>query len=183
MVVSKGKSPFSKTVKEIIEWVSSIAAALIFVTLLFTYVFRVVGVSGSSMNPTLSTGDRVIISGLFYEPKYGDIVVTTQSDEDDKPLIKRVIAVGGQTVKIDSESGDVYVDGKLLEESYISGKTFETGDMVGEIIVPEGEVFLMGDNRAISLDSRFNEIGTIDERHILGKVYLRIWPFSEIELY
>ena len=183
MVIPKGKIPFSKATREVLEWLFSIATALIFVTILFTYVFRVVGVSGSSMYPTFKTGDRVIISSLFYTPKRGDIIVTTQTDEDDKPLIKRIIALGGQTVRIDGENGDVYVDGVKIDEPYISGKTFETGDMEGELVVPEGEVFVMGDNRAISWDSRFSAVGTIDERYILGKVYLKVWPVSEIELY
>lgn len=167
-----------KTAREIIEWVASVITALVFVTVLFTYVVRVVSVDGDSMEPTLNTGDRVIISSLFYEPKAGDIVVISQPNEKNKPLIKRIIAVGGQTVRIDGETGNVYVDGKIIDEDYISGKTFELGDMTEEITVPDGHVFVMGDNREVSWDSRYEAVGTIDERYILGKAYLRVWPFS-----
>lgn len=183
MVISKSDAKLSRLSKELTEWLSSIVFALVLVTVLFTYIFRIVGISGDSMEPNFHTGDRVIISNLFYSPKPGDVVVITQPNERNEPLIKRIIATGGQTVYIDSSTGTVYVDGAALEEDYVIDKTYVTGDMKGPLTVPEGYVFVMGDNRPYSWDSRYDEVGVIDERYLLGKVYLRIWPFSDIKVF
>jgi signal peptidase I len=165
-------------VSEVYDWVSCIVAALLICVTVFVFFARVVGVIGSSMVPTLHDTDKVIISDLFYKPEYGDIVVLRKETFDEKPIVKRVIATEGQTVNIDFERGIVYVDGEALEENYINDLTHNAIDFEGEITVPEGQVFVMGDNRNRSTDSRDDRIGCVDTRYIMGKVLLRIWPIS-----
>ena len=115
--------------RELVEWIDSVAISVLCVVLLFTFVFRMVGVKGTSMQDTLQSGDKVIIYNLFYKPKAGDIVVISRSDliEGDgqvaEPIIKRVIATEGQTIRFDFDTGDVYVDEQLLDEPYIKDKT------------------------------------------------------------
>lgn len=164
---------------EVYEWVSCIVAALLICVLVFVFLARVVGVIGSSMVPTLHDSDRVIISDLFYTPEYGDIVVLRKESFDEKPIVKRVIATEGQTVNIDFELGIVYVDGTALEEDYTAELTHNAIDFEDEITVPEGHVFVMGDNRNRSTDSRDDRIGCVDTRFIMGKVLIRIWPISD----
>lgn len=177
------KSISERTVKPILEWLESIAVAVITVVLLFTFVFRVVGIVGPSMQNTLYEGDKIIISGLFYTPRCGDVVVISRnytnefSDEtaSEEPIIKRIIATEGMTVDIDFEKGIVYVDGKALEEEYTKGLTTAKYDVAFPILVEEGKVFVLGDNRNNSMDSRDSRIGLIDERYILGKALFRVY--------
>jgi signal peptidase I len=145
------------------------------VVLLLSFVFRHAEVIGSSMDTTLANGEHLIISDLFYTPERGDIIVfEDHSTIYKKPLIKRVIAVGGDHIRI--KNGVVHLNGALLDESaYIRG-AYTMGNV--DMIVPDGEVFVMGDNRGASDDSRNNLIGTIDEDAILGKVILRFFPFD-----
>lgn len=166
---------------ELFEWLETIAFSLVFVILVFTFVFRIVGVDGESMQNTLENGDRLIISHLFYQPKAGDIVVVTQPNAVNKPLIKRIVALGGQTVDIDTERGLVYVDGVVINEPYIKEPTVRipSPPVTFPYTVPEGCVFVMGDNRNNSLDSRSTDVGPIDERYILGKAVFRIFPFNK----
>ena len=147
--------------------------------LIYTLFFRVVVVKGGSMNDTLVDGDRLLlISGLLYQnPQRGDIVVAAKdSFRDGEPIIKRVIATEGQVVDIDFKTGAVYVDGELLYETYISTPTTHYEGVNFPVTVPEGCVFVMGDNRGDSLDSRSTQIGFIDEREILGKAVLLVFP-------
>ena len=130
------------------------------------------------MESTLFSRDRVLISNLFYTPEQGDIVVFRKASYKEEALIKRVIALEGQTVDIDFEEGLVYVDGVALNEPYVNTPTNMQLDFEGEITVPEGCVFVLGDNRNKSNDSRDDRIGCIDERFILGRVVLRITPLS-----
>lgn len=164
---------------DLYEWAEAVVFSLSFVVLLFTFIFRIVGVDGISMLNTLQNGDRVIISDINYTPKQGDIIVLSTKALD-KPIIKRVIATGGQTVNINYESHQVFVDGKELSEPYIKEPTaFEgVGPVKMPVTVPKGDVFVMGDNRNESLDSRSSEIGMIDIRYILGKAVFRIFPFN-----
>ena len=149
--------------------------------LLFVFVIRVVDVRGTSMWPTLQNGDKMLVSDLFYTPKQGDIVVFKKDEYDpDKALVKRVIAVEGQEVNIDFANGLVYVDGEVIEEAYINEATQKKLDFIGPQTVPEGCVFVMGDNRNASSDSRKAEIGMVDERLIVGKVLLRVFPLDSI---
>lgn len=164
---------------EVYDWTEAVVFSVGAVVLLFTFVFRIVGVDGWSMLDTLGNGDRVMISVVGAAPKRGDIVVLTTKAVD-KPIIKRVIAVGGQTVDIDYDRHTVEVDGKILSEPYIREPTaFRGQDPVAmPVRVPKGFVFVMGDNRNESLDSRSAAIGLVDERQILGKAVFRIFPLK-----
>lgn len=154
---------------------------LAFVTLFFVFALRVVSVSGSSMYPTLVNRDYVtLLSNVFYRDiKPGDIVVARVPTFDEEPIVKRVIATAGQTVDIDFEQGVVYVDGVALEEDYISEPTYnqfyERG-VTFPLKVDPGHIFLLGDNRNDSYDSRLALIGQVDTRYVLGKVVFLMLP-------
>ena len=147
------------------------------VVLLFTFVSRTIDVNGTSMEPTLINTDWVIVTNMFYTPKVGDIVIIGPGEGHEEPLVKRVIATEGQTLKIDFENGEIYVDGVLLNEDYIQGQTIE-GDAVIPEIIPEGKVFVLGDNRTVSLDSRYQKVGLIDALSIIGKAQIDIIPHT-----
>ncbi len=156
------------------------------VTIVFVFVIRLVGVSGSSMYPTLNDKDYLgLLSNVFYQnPQQGDVVVATVpyfEERDEGPIVKRVIATEGQTVDIDFDAGEVYVDGVMLDESYINEKTFVDFAQYGQsmdypVVVEEDHVFLMGDNRNHSTDSRFAPVGQVAQEDLLGKVLFLIWP-------
>ena len=164
---------------ELFGWLQTIISAMVFCVLIFVFLFRTVGVVGPSMEQTLHQGDRLIISGLFYTPKYGDIVVLRKDTFKNDPIIKRVIATEGQTIDIDFDRGVVYVDGISLEEPYINALTTLREDFQGPVTVPDGCVFVMGDNRNRSTDSRTSSIGCVDVRYIIGRVILRLAPFNQ----
>ncbi|MBR7132952.1 MAG: signal peptidase I [Clostridia bacterium] len=192
--------PQKRTIgQEVLEWLDVLVTAIVAVVIVFTLLFRVATISGNSMLNTLiganpyngSVGDKVIITNLAYTPEYGDIVVISRNIENtvesqltaEEPIIKRVIAVGGQTVDIDFETGTVYVDGKALEEDYISSPTVDAADVQFPVYVPEGYIFVLGDNRGDSLDSRSSRIGEnglVDTRYVLGHAIYRIFPFNRI---
>lgn len=132
------------------------------------------------MLPTLEDQERLVISNLFYEPKAGDIVVLCgEADkEEGRTLIKRIIATEGQTVDIDFEAGEVYVDGEKLSEPYILEPTYLDEGTEFPLTVPEGEIFVMGDNRNGSRDSRSTTIGTVKEEYIVGRTLFRFFPFD-----
>lgn len=167
---------------ETYDWLEAVVFSVAVVVMIFTFLFRIVGVEGPSMENTLQNGDRVIISILDYHPKSGDIVVLNTRAIPTSPIIKRVVAVGGQTVNIDYTTGAVYVDGKLQKEPYIRELThFEGENPVSmPVKVPKGDVFVMGDNRNNSLDSRSGAIGNVDVRNIMGHAVLRIFPTKAI---
>ena len=140
---------------------------------------RIIVVDGPSMERTLLNGDyMLLVSNMFYkEPKYGDVVVVSkQAYDNGKPIVKRVIATAGQTVDIDFNLGQVYVDGELLDEDYINDYTYREEGTVFPLTVPEGEVFLMGDNRNHSNDSRDSSLGTVDTRLLIGKAVFLVFP-------
>lgn len=175
----------------IFDWLEVLVHAIIAVVICFSFLFRIATIDGPSMENTLHNGERVIITNLFYEPKAGDIVVISRNKEnsiytmtnDNTPIIKRVIALEGQTVDIDFEQGVVYVDGVALDEPYTKTPTNRKSDIEFPITVDEGCVFVLGDNRNDSLDSRSTQIGEygmIDTRYILGHAIFRIVPFDKI---
>lgn len=192
----KGKRGALQTVFDYFE-TFCFAVALMMVLLLF--VFRYVSVDGSSMRETLHDRDKLIISNLFYTPKTGDIVVVNPENHSpsDNPIIKRVIATGGQKVYIDYANWEVYVDGVKLDEPYINAMREEErrryGEGVGmskgdvprfqrEFTVEDGKVFVMGDNRNNSHDSRYADYGEIGVNRILGRVLFRVFPdFGAVE--
>lgn len=183
----------------LLEWLDIIVPVLVTVIIIFSFVFRLSTIDGDSMRNTLigqnkykgTVGDRVIITNLWYEPKNSDIVVISRNaqntvgaqESSEMPIIKRVIAVGGQTVNIDFQEGIVYVDGVALKEDYISSPTTNSYDVEFPVYVPEGYIFVLGDNRADSLDSRSSRIGEnglIDTRYVLGHAIFRVYPFDRI---
>ncbi len=174
----------NKQRKETLEWLEMIVVSILIVVLAFTFFFRMVGISGSSMEQTVFDGERVMIFGAFYQPKQGDIVVVSRDylQQDKEPIIKRIIATEGQEVYLDHANNKVFVDGKELSEPYVYSQfdpLTESGIMVqNPHVVADGCVFVMGDHRDVSSDSR--AMGDIDQRYILGKVICRIYPFNKI---
>ena len=184
--VSESKEDKKKKFAEVLyEWVGEVIIAVAIVAVFFSFFFRVVTVFGGSMEPNFYGNDKLIVSSFLSKVDNGDVVVAV--DVLDSPIIKRVIAKGGQTVDIDNETGTVYVDGKALDESaYIkNGITFSNGadKLSFPITVKEGHYFLLGDNRTISQDSRFISVGEVSEDKLLGEVKARIFPFSKFKLY
>ncbi|MDR0671520.1 MAG: signal peptidase I [Oscillospiraceae bacterium] len=185
----KANEPFDFR-RELYDWAHALVTSIIIVGLLFSFVARVIGVDGPSMQDTLFGDQKLIISKLLYTPKRGDVIVFTKKgihemlpgSEADQPLVKRIIAVGGETVDINFETHQVFVDGVLLNEPYILEPTARRSDIVFPHTVPEGHVFVMGDNRNMSADSRTSQVGTIDTRYILGRVLLRVWPLQDFGL-
>jgi len=185
-----------KVKMELYDWMQCIVSAIICGIFIFVFIGRTIGVEGDSMRQTLHYYDRVIMSNLFYTPKNGDIVVfqSPSSSFGGIPLVKRVIAVAGQTLDIDFETGDVmvyehdtsgamvriaglnYTHDMVIDEKYINELTQRRIDFSGSITVPEGYVFVMGDNRNHSSDSRDNRVGLVDTRYILGKVLFLLIP-------
>jgi len=159
---------------ELCDWTESIVLAVVVVVLLFTFVGRTSVVSGSSMVPTLHSGDLLLVSRLGDEAAAGSIVVVTKPYSGGEPLIKRVIATEGQMIDVNFDLGVVFVNGEMIDEPYVSGPTNVSFDMEFPATVPEGCVFCMGDNRNGSYDSRAVEIGMIDTRYILGRVVFRL---------
>ncbi len=167
--------------REIHDWILSLLTALIICILLFSFVLHPIDVVGTSMLPSLHDGEKMLVSGLFYRPKAGDVVVFKKDEYDpSKSLVKRVIATEGQEVNIDFENGIVYIDGTPLSEPYIADLTYNKLDFIGPKKVPKGCVFVMGDNRNASIDSRKSEIGMLDTRLILGRAYYVVYPLSAL---
>ena len=169
--------------KDMYDWVQCLIVALIICVVFFAFFVRIIDVVGTSMNPTLNNSDKMLVSGLFYKPQVGDVVVFKKDEYNpNKALVKRVIAVEGQEINIDFDRGIVYIDGQPIQEDYIAELTKTKEDFIGPKTVPEGCVFVMGDNRNMSTDSRKTEIGMVDTRLILGKAYMVIYPLSEFRV-
>ena len=163
----------------VLEWYEALISAALVLVLVFSFFFRIIQVDGSSMVPTLVNGDKLIVWGAGYTPQRGDVVIVDSYTSYGKPLVKRVIAKGGDTVSIDYATGTVAVNGEVLQEDYIAEPTYLGYDVQFPYTVPEGTVFVMGDNRNQSLDSRSTYVGCIDERDILGRVLLCFMPFTD----
>ena len=165
---------------DLYEWIQSLMTALVICMAIFIFIIRVIDVSGSSMFPTLHDGDKMLVSNLFYTPHAGDVVVfKTDRYDPERALVKRVIATEGQEISIDFDRGIVYIDGLPVEEDYIAELTKTKLDFIGPQTVPEGCMFVMGDNRNASTDSRKKEIGMVDQRMLLGRAYYVIFPLSD----
>lgn len=173
----KSKLPF------LFDSVSILISAIFAIVVIFTFLFRFAGVVGPSMQPTLYENDWLIVDTAESSYHRGDIIISTQPNAFNEPIVKRVIASGGQTVKIDFETGSVYVDGEKLDEPYVQGETTNSEGFSGSVEVPEGKLFVMGDNRLHSTDSRSSAIGLLDERYIIGKVKVRFLPFDSFKVF
>ena len=172
--------------KELLGWVRDILLAVVIAAILLAFLKPII-IQQESMQPTFYSGDYVITSrqayNVFGEPERGDVIVfkTDMYDDKGKPknLIKRIIGIPGDTVEI--IDGYVYLNGELLEEEYIAEQGI-SGDMEA-VTVAEGQLFAMGDNRRVSLDSRSPEVGPIDQDTIIGKVVVRVYPFSQFKVF
>ncbi len=198
MLQNEKKKGLSENIKaEVIVIIETMLISLFVVALVFTYLVRVATVNGSSMEKTMFPKEKLIAWSLFYKPERGDIIIadtdvaTVLGDNGEliernglgKQIVKRVIATGGQTLDIDFESGEVYVDGNKIDEPYITALThMDEGAFTGKypITIPEGYLFVMGDNRPVSKDSRSLEVGLISEDAVTGEVFFRVSPASAI---
>ena len=176
------KEEIAKTaLSSFFHWMSGIVAVLFVIFLVVMLFFRPVTVSGPSMEPTLHNGDRLFVYSFMYEPENGDVIVARSPDGADMPVIKRVIAKEGQVVEVDYENGTVTVDGVVLEENYISGMSkVPQNEIEYPYTVPEDRIFVMGDYRDESRDSRHKTFGCIDENTVAGKAVFRFYPFSSM---
>ena len=165
------------------EFVELFTLCFITVVMLFTFIVRLVMVHGPSMQYTLIDKDRLVITNLFYTPEYGDIVVVqVPNAEKQPPIIKRVIATEGQVIDIDFDTWQVTVDGQIIDEPYINkvdGPMLNLGAYNYPHTVSAGKMFVMGDNRNESLDSRSPQINEIDYRNVIGRVLFRLFPIEK----
>ncbi|NLY43806.1 MAG: signal peptidase I [Clostridiaceae bacterium] len=161
------------------EWIQAIVIALVIAFVIRTFFFTMIRVDGQSMEPTLHHNDRLIVTKFMYKPKQGDIIILRPPMHKDTPYVKRIIALPGQEVNIDFENKIVYVDGVPLDEPYIAEPTATKGDIDFPVVVPEDTVFVLGDNRNRSRDSRFSDVGMIPFDSIIGKATIRLWPLKD----
>ena len=175
----KKKATFGE---ELYTWLQSLTFALLLLVVVFTFFGRIIGVDGQSMVPTLQDRDMLLLQHAGYAPTQGDVVVLHKDFASvTDPIVKRVIAVGGQSVDIDYDSGNVYVDGEAIDQSYLGEPMVDTGNpymMQTHWDVPEGSIFVMGDNRNNSSDSRDERLGVVDNRYVLGRVLCILLPFG-----
>ena len=177
-----------KILKNLYDIIEVLATVTVAVTLVYALLVRLQIVDGSSMLNTLHDGERLLVSDVFYEPRRGDIVIIHKIDADpyDRPIVKRVIATGGETVDIDFDTWTLTVDGKVIEESYRwldPEKRLLTCAYSLPVTLGEDQIFVMGDNRNGSADSRTIEIGPVDVRCVVGKAFARVAPLSEFTVF
>lgn len=184
-------SPTRPAGSELYEWLQLLMGCVLAAVVLFNCFARLTRVDGSSMDPTLQHGEMMLIWSLGYQPKQGDIVVLNKIDTvtdqllHSAAIVKRVIATGGQTVDIDYTTGTVYVDGLPLSETYTNGEMYRPDPTTHPMMqqthweVPEDSIFVMGDNRNASTDSRDDMVGPIHTDYILGKVVFALWPMEK----
>lgn len=168
------------------SWLQPLVLALAVLIMLSTFVGRIIGVDGESMMPTLHDHDMLVLQSLGYKPAQGDIVVLTQRSFSDKPIVKRIIATGGQTVDVDYAANTVTITDKdgsrhVLDEPYLGEPMRQPASLSNtHIEVPEGSICVFGDNRNNSTDSRFPSVGTVDERCVIGRAVLILLPFQRL---
>lgn len=174
-----------RAARTVLDWLEELVIAVVLIAVVFTFCFRIITVTGTSMVPNYNNGDRVLVSGFPFGIEQGDAVVIVNVLEE--PIIKRVIATEGQTVDFDYENKSVLVDGVPVDETrfglrngitelpYTSFELLEFPQTV-----PKGCVFVLGDNRSVSEDSRYKVVGMIDKRDILGKALFHIFPLQKI---
>lgn len=167
----------------IVEAVSSVSVAFVIFALLLTFLIRPVQVDGHSMNPTLTDRDWLVITTGFYKPAYGDIVIVSREQTDEDPLVKRIIGLPGDEIDINLDKGTVYRNGHRIEENYTAEPTYTLYDVEFPVVVPENCVFVMGDNRNHSSDSRVGRIGMVQFERLLGKAEVRILPWGNFSIY
>jgi len=160
------------------DWTRAMVGAVLAVVLVFLFLVQMITVQGPSMQNTLYAGDKVLVlRSTFCSVEAGDVVMVQQFNASlDETIIKRVIAVGGQTVDIDFSTGTVYVDGEPLEEDYIAERTYSEEGTQFPLTLKEGELFLMGDDRNHSTDSRSTLLGPVDRRYVVGKAVFLLFP-------
>lgn len=179
---TESKSAYRKAAEYIYSVFSTFLICMTVIFIAFTFFFRLVTVSGDSMNPTLNTNDKIIIS-ILYTPDYGDIIAISKREAGTESMIKRVIALPGDTVMIDFDTHLISVNGKVIHESYsVTEPISEAGDFIYPLTVPEDSVFVLGDNRNNSLDSRYEEVGFIKLDEIGGKAIARILPAGSFRI-
>jgi len=176
--------------RELLEWVSSILIAVILAFTIREFVFTLVKVQGESMEPSLHNSDRLYVNRFFYTPEKGDVVIFVPESDPKHPYVKRVIATEGDTVYIDFQTGDLYINDVLVNEPYIKEKTVRNGHYIlslmakgtyskeQPIVIQPGHIFALGDNRNNSKDSR--ELGQIPVEEIMGGAVFRFWPLDDI---
>jgi len=173
---------------ELFEWLQMVLVCVLGAVIAFNLVVRLSVVDGHSMDPTLQHGELMLVWGLGYEPKQGDVVVLNKTTADflgEAAIVKRVIALEGQSVDIDYVNSVVYVDGVALKEDYILEEMYLPGNphmQNTHFEVPEGEIFVLGDNRNGSTDSRDERLGSVHEDYVLGRAVAAIWPIGKIGL-
>ena len=167
---------------DLFTWLQALTFALVIIMIVFTFFARIIGVDGHSMEPTLQDRDMLLLQCAGYEPRQGDVVVLHKSfSTTGEPIVKRVIAVGGQSVHIDYDTSTVYVDGEPVDDSYLGEPMVQPGSstMQGtDWDIPEGSVFVMGDNRNNSSDSREESLGPVENQYVLGRALVVLFPFS-----
>lgn len=174
----------NKMLKDALEWLILVVFAVVLYYIVTTYIFRVVVSNGESMYPTLQHKDVLIMSDLYYvfgEPEIGDIVVFPYKENEDDKYIKRVMAKGGDV--IDIRDDEIYINDEKLEDDFSYEYVYSHGNIDYPFVVPEETYFVMGDNRNASKDSRYEEVGCVTEDDIMGKVFVRIYPFGNITLF
>lgn len=178
--------------QDLFEWLQLLMGCILAAVVIFNCCARLSRVMGSSMDNTLQNGELMLIWSLGYRPQQGDIVVLNKTAQEtvellhNDAIVKRVIATGGQTVDIDYATGTVYVDGVPLDEPYIREEMYRPGSPYMQQThweVPEGSIFVMGDNRNASTDSRHEQVGPVDSDYVLGKAVLALWPISKFGLF
>lgn len=183
----KETEKLGKIGRAMFDWTEDIVFAICLATIFLTFCFRIITVEGASMAPNYNEGDMVLATSFSINVKQGDVIIVNNTGSKLGPIIKRVVATQGQKVEFDNEKGTVLIDGKVLDESQygiedgiteISWDNYEA--LTFPATVPEGCVFVLGDNRRISKDSRYSDVGMIDERKILGKAMIKVFPFNDV---